>query len=120
VARWRTSAAAAAVVLIATGCGHTVASHEAAATQTVAAQPQLAPAGQKPLEVKGTGFQPGEKVQVTAKGGPSETAVADSAGTFVVSLPGVDPCDSLTVAASGSKGSHAEFNLSQIACLDPS
>ena len=40
MALWRTSAAAAAVVLIATACGHTVASREAAATQTVAGTPQ--------------------------------------------------------------------------------
>jgi hypothetical protein len=97
-----------------------VASHEAAATQTAAGQPQLAPSGQKPLKVKGTGFQPGEKVLVATKGVPSQTTVASSAGTFVVSLPGVDSCDSINVVANGSRGSHAEFNLSQIACLDPS
>jgi hypothetical protein len=122
VARWRTSAAAAAVVLlVATACGQAEPSHEAAATQTApAGQPQLAPTGQKPLKVEGTGFQPGEKVQVATKGVPTKTTVADSAGSFVVSLPGVDSCDSINVVANGSHGSHAEFNLSQIACLDPS
>ena len=119
MALWRTSAAAAAVVLIATACGHTVASHEAAVPQTVAGQPQLAPTGQKPFRVKGTGFQPGEKVLVTTKSVSGKT-VADSAGAFVVSFPGVSSCDSVTVVANGSRGSHAEFNLSQIACIDPS
>ena len=120
MALWRTSAAAAAVVLVATACGHTAASHEAAAKQTVAGRPQLAPTGQKPFQVKGTGFQPDEKVQVTTKGVAGKTTVADPAGAFVVSFPGVSSCDSVTVVANGSRGSHAEFNLSQIACIDPS
>ena len=121
MALWRTSAAAAAVLLVATACGQAEPSHEAAATQTMpAGKAQIAPTGQKPLKVKGTGFQPGEKVQVATKGLPSQTAVADSAGAFVVSIPGVDACDSINVVANGSRGSHAEFNLSQIACLDPS
>ena len=42
--------------------------------------------------------------------------VADSQGGFVVSLPGVNSCDSVTVKATGDEGSHAEFNLSQIVC----
>jgi hypothetical protein len=107
-------------VLVATACGHTEASHPAAATTTVASRPQLAPTGQKPLTVKGTGFQPNEKVLVVAKGAKSTSASAsaDSSGTFVASLPGVDACDSINVIATGSKGSHAEFNLSQIVCLD--
>ena len=120
MARWRTSAAAAAVVLIATACGHTVGSHEPAATQTVAGQPQLTPTGQKPLEVKGTGFRTHEKVRVVANGISSASVTADESGSFVARLPGLDPCDSVTVTARGSKGSHAEFNLSQIACIDPS
>ena len=120
MALWRTSAAAAAILLVATACGQADPSHEAAATQTVTGQAQIAPTGQKPLKVKGTGFHPGEKVQVATKGVSTQTAVADSAGAFVVSLPGVDQCDSINVVANGSRGSHAEFNLSQIACLDPS
>lgn len=119
VARWRTSLAAAAVVLVATACGHTEPSHDATETTTVPpSQVQLAPTGQKPLTVKGTVFQPNEQVSVVAKGATSATATADSAGTFVASLPGVDGCDSINVIATGSKGSHAEFNLSQIVCLD--
>ena len=117
MARWRTSAAVAALLLVATACGHTAASHEAAATATVPSHAQLAPTGQKPLTVKGTGFQPDEKVWVAAKGAASTTAFADSSGTFVVRLPGVNSCDSVNVVASGSRGSHAEFNLSQIVCL---
>jgi len=119
VARWRTSAAAAAVLLLATGCGQTAPRDEPAAATTGAARPQLAPSGQSPLTVKGTGFQPGEKVLVVTKGVPGQTARADSSGAFVVTLPGVDSCDSINVVANGSKGSHAEFNLSQIVCRGP-
>jgi hypothetical protein len=108
-------------VLVATSCGHTEASHRAAATTaattTAPSGPQLAPSGQKPLAVKGTGFQPSEKVRVVANGTHSASTVADSSGSFVARLPGVNSCDSLTVVATGSKGSHAEFNLSQIVCL---
>jgi hypothetical protein len=117
VARWRTSAAGAVVVLVATACGHNQPSHEAAATTTVSSQAQLAPTGQKPLTVKGSGFHPNEKVRLVANGSKTANTVADSSGTFVASLPGVNSCDSTTVVATGSKGSHAEFNLSQIVCL---
>ena len=117
MARWRTSAAVAALALVATACGHTEPSRPPAATKAVPpSRAQLAPTGQKPLTVKGTGFQPDEKVRVTANGGKSTTTVSDTAGSFQVSLPGVNSCDSVTVEATGSKGSHADFNLSQIAC----
>jgi hypothetical protein len=119
VARWRTSAVAGAVLLLATACGHTEAPHEVAATTSVAKRAQLAPTGQQPLTVKGTGFEPGETERVTANGGHATSAPADSAGTFVARLRGVNDCDSLTVVANGSEGSHAEFNLSQIVCIDP-
>jgi hypothetical protein len=121
VAPWRTSAAAAAVLLVATACGATVGARDdpAPTTQTAAGKPQLAPNGQNPLTVKGTGFQPNEKVLVSTKGVPTQTTVASSAGTFEVALPGVDSCDSINVVANGSRGSHAEFNLSQIVCRGP-
>jgi hypothetical protein len=120
VALWRTSAAVAALLLVATACGQTSDSDEAASRTTVASRPQLAPVGQTPLTVKGTGFQPNEKVQVGAKGAvkgsSTATTAADSSGTFVVRLPGLNNCDSITVVANGSTGTHAEFNLSQIVC----
>ena len=115
--RWRTSAAAAAVVLVATACGNTQPSHEAAATATIPSNAQLAPVGQKPLKAKGTGFLPDEHVKVATKD-KSVVTVADSQGGFVVSLAGVNSCDSVTVTATGDEGSQAEFNLSQIVCLD--
>ena len=117
MARSRTSAAAgrAAVVLVATACGHAEPSPQAGATKNLPSKAQLAPVGQKPLKVRGTGFLPDEHVQVATKGKTVNT-VADSQGGFVVSLPGVNGCDSVTVVATGDEGSHAEFNLSQISC----
>jgi hypothetical protein len=115
MARWRTSAAALAVALVATACGNAEPSRDAAATGALPGHAQLAPVGEKPLRAIGTGFLPIEHVQVTAKGKTANT-VADAQGHFVVSLPGVSNCGSTTVKASGDEGSHAEFNLSQIAC----
>ena len=110
MARWRTSAAAAAVVLVATACGH---ASESASQPTGTSRPQLTPTGQLPLTVKGTGFRPQEKVRVAAKGtqSTSTAVIADPSGTFVVRLHGLKSCDSVTVVATGSSGSHAEFNL---------
>jgi len=116
MARWRTSAAAAAaVVLVATACGNTEPSGEAGGSSSLPSNAKLAPVGQNPLKASGTGFLPDEHVQVTAKGKTIVT-VADSQGTFVVSLAGVKSCDSVTVKATGDEGSDAEFNVSQIAC----
>jgi hypothetical protein len=106
---------AAAVVLVATACGSSSPASEAGATGALPGSAKLAPAGQKPLKAAGTGFLPDEHVQVTAKG-KTVVTVADSQGNFVVSLPGVSNCGSATVVADGDEGSHAEFNLSQIAC----
>jgi hypothetical protein len=116
VALWRTSAALALVALVAGGCGHDPAS----STVTTAARPQIAPVQQQPLIVKGTGFQPGEKVELSAKGLRSShaTARADGSREFEAIFHGLKSCDSVTVVAVGSKGSRAEFNLSQIACTD--
>jgi hypothetical protein len=129
VARWRTSAALALalalVALVAGGCGHDPSASpsgttETAATKTTASRAQISPVQSQPLEIKGTGFQPGEKVALSAKGLRSShtTARADSSGEFEATFHGLKNCDSVTVTAVGSKGSRAEFNLSQIACVD--
>jgi hypothetical protein len=90
----------------------------AAGLDRLVAAPQLKPVSQSPLRVAGSGFQPGEKVHLALNG--PETHVkdtrADSSGNFTVSLSKPSSCGSLTVTASGSKGSHAGFNLSEIAC----
>jgi hypothetical protein len=118
MARWRTSVAAAAgaavVVLFTTACGHTGPNRDAAAS-SLPSKAQLAPAGQKPLQVRGTGFLPDEHVQVTTKG-KTVNSVANSQGAFFASLPGVNNCGGATVTATGDEGSHAKFNLSQVSC----
>ena len=70
--------------------------------------------------VEGTGFRPDEKITLAAKGRQSSlaTARADGSGEFEATFHGLQNCDSVTVVAVGSKGSRAEFNLSQIACMD--
>jgi hypothetical protein len=117
VALWPTSAALALVVLITGGCGHDPAP---SATATAAARPRIAPVQQQPLVVKGTGFHPGEHVQLAAKGLRSDRAAAraDGSGEFEATFHGLKSCDSVTVVAVGSQGSRAELNLSQIACTD--
>jgi hypothetical protein len=118
VARWRTSAALATVALVATACGQAPGSSEPAGSTKQSNRPQLSPTGQSPLTVKGTGFRPHEEVTLAAKGlqSASATATADESGSFTASFHGLKACDSVTVTASGSKGSRTEFNLSQIVC----
>jgi hypothetical protein len=120
VAQWRTSAALALVALAAGGCGHDPSASSSRTTDTAAARAQLSPVQQQPLVVKGTGFRPGEKVTLSAKGLHSShaTARADDSGEFQATFHGLKNCDSVTVTAVGSNGSRAEFNLSQIACVD--
>jgi hypothetical protein len=119
VARWRTSLAVVALplALALTGCGR---EDLRGGGSGPAATPTLAPVQQQPLVVKGTGFRPGEKVVLAAKGLRSShaTARADEGGAFEATFRGLKNCDSVTVVAVGSKGSRAEFNLSQIACTD--
>jgi hypothetical protein len=81
VALWRTSAALALLALVAGGCGH---DPSASSTATTAGRPQIVPLQQQPLTLKGTGFQPGEQVVLSAKGLRSShaTARADAAGEF--------------------------------------
>ena len=123
MAPWRTSAALALVALVAGGCGHdpSVGSSETTGTTVgTASRAQISPVQQQPLVVEGTGFQPGEKVPLAAKGLRSghATATADDSGRFEATFRGLENCDSVTVTAAGSQGSRAEFNLSQIACVD--
>ena len=125
-AQWRTSAALALVALVAGGCGHDPTAGSSGTTRTTptttttASRAQISPVQSQPLEVKGTGFQPGEKVTLSAKGLKSShtTATADGSGELEATFHGLENCDSVTVTAVGSKGSRAELNLSQIACVD--
>ena len=66
--------------------------------------------------VAGTGFKSGEVVRLT--GVPVRQVRASAKGTFTVRFGG-DPCRSLTVTATGSKGSRAAVNYSQFSCAVP-
>jgi hypothetical protein len=120
VALWRTSGALALLAVVAAGCGHDPSASPSGTAGTTASRAQIAPVQQQPLVVKGTGFQPGEKVALAAKGLHSShaTARADASGEFDARFKGLKSCDSITVVAVGSEGSRANFNLSQIACTD--
>ena len=66
--------------------------------------------------VAGTGFRSGEIVRLT--GVPMRQVRASAKGTFTVRFRS-DPCSSLTITASGSKGSRAAVNYSQFSCPAP-
>jgi hypothetical protein len=123
VERWRTRAVLAAVVLVAAAAliATVVGQTSSSSHEPKAARAQIAPMGQNPLTVKGTGFRPGERVRLVVKGsqGAALTAKAGPDGSFVAAVRGLNGCDSVTVTAAGSKGSRASFNLSQIACIAP-
>jgi hypothetical protein len=80
---------------------------------------QISATGQSPLAVRGTGFLPRERVRLVVKGrAGGVTTRAGANGTFVAVFKNVFDCGSVTVSATGSKGSRASFNLSQIVCLE--
>ena len=93
----------------------------AGSTAKAPRQAKLLPAGSTPLKVRGSGFRAGERVRLKATGGVgrpvSRTLVANANGAFVATFPSMNACQSPTVTASGSRGSHASFNYSQIACI---
>lgn len=73
---------------------------------------------QHPLRVEGTGFRPGEdvRIEVDTGNGQAKHARADSSGSFTADITELTGCGSVTVTATGSQGSKAQFNFSQIAC----
>src|SRR5919201_1980885 len=92
-----------------------------AAGATTAA-PTLSLAGRQPLVVRGTHFQPRERVRVTVYADETRTARvrASASGSFLVSFPGmvlVDRCTGLRVRAAGSQGRVALLKLPLPACL---
>ena len=89
-------------------------SGSSADTKASAGRARLIPISQGPLRVKGTSFQPRERVKLTVVGtAVRRRATASSKGSFVVAFPGLDTCNGVTVKATGSRGSRAAFNLSQ-------
>jgi hypothetical protein len=99
-----------------TACGGR--SSAPSASTTSAQRPELRPVSQSPLRVAGTGFRPGEEVriEVDAPNGQAKQTRANSSGRFTTNISELTGCGSVTVTATGSQGSNAEFNFSQIAC----
>jgi hypothetical protein len=123
VERWRTRAALAAVALvaaaavIATVVGPT--SGSSSRRDKEVRRAQLAVLGQSPLVVRGSHFKARERVRLAVKGRAGRlTARAGAKGGFVAVFKNVYGCDSVTVVASGSRGSRASVNFSQYVCLE--
>jgi hypothetical protein len=107
-------------VLALTACGGEQSAAPPPATTGSAQRPVLKPVSQTPLTVEGSGFHPGEDVQVeTDTPHKVKRTSANSGGSFTVAFPDLSGCLSATVTATGSQGSNASFNLSQITCAEP-
>jgi hypothetical protein len=131
VARWRTRAAVAAVVLVAGAAVVAVVVHASGSDtpsarietneKNAGSRARVEPVGQGPLRVRGTSFLPGELVRVALSGQTkkSRSVTADGRGSFRVLFRNVSSCDSVTVTATGSQGSRAGFNLSSYVCAAP-
>jgi len=102
------------VALALSACGQSAAP---SASSSSSQRPELRPVSQSPLTVEGTGFRPSENVRLVADAPHKQVknARADSSGNFKATFPETG-CGSITVTATGSEGSRAEFNFSQIAC----
>jgi hypothetical protein len=129
VERWRTRAvlagaallAAAAVIatVVAQTSGSSSSEQATAREPKAVSRAQISATGQSPLTVEGTGFRPRERVRLAVKGRKARvTARAGANGRFVAVFKDVFDCGSVTVSATGSKGSRASFNISQIVCIE--
>lgn len=88
----------------------------------VAGKARLMPIGLAPLMVKGSGFKSGETVTLRSTESPVKTrrtVKASASGGFVVRMGLADRCNGMTVVATGSKGSRASFNFSEVVCAAP-
>ncbi|MDQ3672621.1 MAG: hypothetical protein M3364_09350 [Actinomycetota bacterium] len=100
-------------VMLVAGVCLLAAAGSAGAQGTQTPRPQLAVTDSRPFEVRGVGFEPGERVQVllVVNGAQRwERAVASSAGVFTVEFRvRVGACSRFTIRAHGSKGSTARI-----------
>ena len=79
----------------------------------------LVPVKARPLELRGNGFAPGERVSVTVSTGETRLTRdvrARPTGTFALSFPGMQTCNGVSADAVGSDGSRASFQLSSFGC----
>jgi hypothetical protein len=93
---------------------------------TMQARPLLGVADTSPFELRGSGFEPGERVQILlALNGRqhARSTVANQAGVFRVSFPvSAGACGRFTVFAHGSRGSRARVLPRRVLpdCVSPS
>jgi hypothetical protein len=77
---------------------------------------KLVPAATNPLQVRGTGFAPHERVRVTVTESTGDAFThrvrAGRGGSFTVRFPHADAAGGLNGVATGSAGSHASFQFS--------
>jgi hypothetical protein len=81
---------------------------------------RLAPSSVVPLTVKGTGFHARERVRVRVTPSTGDAITrrvrATGRGSFVLSFAGIDACGGVEGVATGTRGSHASFQFSSLAC----
>jgi hypothetical protein len=81
---------------------------------------RLTASGNDPLKVRGAGFRARERVRLTITPATAGRVVrhvrATTRGTFVTSFSGVEACAGVSGVATGSRGSHASFQLSSFVC----
>ena len=80
----------------------------------------LAPSSVTPLKVRGTGFHARERVRVRVTPSTGDAVTrrvrATGRGSFVLSFSGIDACGGIEGVATGTRGSHASFQFSSLAC----
>lgn len=77
---------------------------------THASKPSLRVTRVTPLTVQGRHFRASERVRVTT-GSRTVRTTANGNGTFVITIPGADRCNTQRVLAKGSAGSYAIVKL---------
>jgi hypothetical protein len=93
----------------------------AAGERDLTGKPALTLARAAPLTLRGTHFQPAERVRIAVSGVRTKRVTADGAGTFSVGYPSVtyDRCNGLIARAVGSEGSRATLKRPELQCPLP-
>jgi hypothetical protein len=99
-------AAIAGLTIVALGCTAST----VAARPEAAARPALKMIKRVPLTLRGTNFEPAERVRITAAG-RNWRLRARPRGTFVVVMRGIDRCDTVRVIAVGDEGSRTILKI---------
>ena len=100
------------------GLAAAVAAIAVASASAASGPPALEVRSLAPFSIRGTHFQPFERVRVTLNRTWASSAVASGAGVVVVTIRGAaaDRCDGYTATAAGSRGSRAMLVARPLAC----